>query len=89
MTIEHATEAERIAVKDLMLAALESARAECGMHAGDPFLDKIRKAAEAVPSLGDEFYRVNPEIKAAADILLRVVRVSPNASPSATTEDQR
>jgi hypothetical protein len=84
MIIEEATKEERMAVRDLMLSAIQSAQAECGMQNDDPFAMSIRRAAEALPELGDEFYRVNAEVKGAAEILLRVVKVSPNASGSAT-----
>lgn len=84
MIIEEATKNERMAVRDLMLSAIQSAQAECGMKNDDPFIMSIWRAAEALPDLGDEFYRVNAEVKGAAEILLRVVRVSPNAVRSTT-----
>lgn len=35
--IEEATRAERVAVRDRMLAAIHSAQVECGMGNDDPF----------------------------------------------------
>lgn len=85
--IEEATRAERVTVRDRMLAALHSAQVECGMGNDDPFVMSIRRAAEALPELGDEFYRVNAEVKEAAEILLRNVK-APNAPGEPRRTDQ-
>lgn len=70
INIQNATRADRIAVSDRMLRALESLKSTEDTCEVQEFVNQIRKVAEALPDLGDEYYKANHEIKIAADIVL-------------------
>jgi hypothetical protein len=70
VNIQNATRADRIAVSDRMLRALESLKSTEDTCEVQEFVNQIRKVAEALPDLGDEYYKANHEIKIVADIVL-------------------
>ena len=82
MKLREATKEQRTAVMQLMLPHFLGIEKALGVRETDEMHVRWRKAIEALPELGDDLWKVNPELRAAAELCLN--RMFPNAVRSTT-----
>lgn len=75
MKLEDATPAQRTELAKQLRKSWNSAMAQMTVEPDDAWVNRWSKAIDALPELGDDLYKVAPEFRQAAELVLgRIVR---------------